>query len=135
MVAAGIANHGTVMTPQLVKKVVAPDGDTVAKMRPRMYSQPLSRKNADVIRDMMVAVVQGGTGTQAHIPGVTVAGKTGTAETGTPGVYDAWFVFFAPAENPVLAGAVVVERQANGFGGSISAPIARQLMQAILPPT
>jgi peptidoglycan glycosyltransferase len=100
-----------------------------------MYSQPLSRKNADVIRDMMVAVVQGGTGTQAQIPGVTVAGKTGTAETGTPGVYDAWFVFFAPAENPVLAGAVVVERQANGFGGSIAAPIARELMQAILPPT
>ena len=84
---------------------------------------------------MMVAVVQGGTGTQAQIPGVTVAGKTGTAETGAPRVYDAWFVFFAPAENPVLAGAVVVERQLDGFGGSVSAPIAKQLMQAILPPT
>src|SRR4029079_551522 len=104
MVAAGIANHGTLMSPQLVKKVVAPGGDTVAKMRPRIYSHPLSRKNADAIRDMMVAVVEGGTGTNAQIPGVAVAGKTGTAETGTPVVYDAWFVFFAPADNPVLAG-------------------------------
>ena len=95
----------------------------------------MSPKTAAAIRDMMVKAVESGTGTQAQIPGVTVAGKTGTAETGTPGVYDAWFVFFAPAENPVLAGAVVVERQANGFGGSVSAPIAKELMQAILPPT
>jgi peptidoglycan glycosyltransferase len=95
----------------------------------------VSRKTADAIRDMMVKAVESGTGTQAQIPGVTVAGKTGTAETGQPGVYHAWFVFFAPAEDPVLAGAVVVESQLNGFGGSISAPIAKQLMQAILPPT
>ena len=61
----------------------------------------------------------------AQIPGVIVAGKTGTAETGTPGVYDAWFIFFAPAENPVLAGAVVVESQRNGFGGAVAAPIAK----------
>jgi penicillin-binding protein A len=118
-----------------VTRVVAPDGHVVAKLRPRKYSQAVSAKTADAIRDMMVAAVQSGTGTRAQIPGVTVAGKTGTAETGTPGVYHAWFVFFAPAENPVLAGAVVVERQANGFGGSIAAPIAKELMQAILPPT
>jgi peptidoglycan glycosyltransferase len=135
MVAAGIANRGTVMTPRLVKKVVAPDGDVVAELRPRRYSQAVTAKTADAIREMMVAAVESGTGTRAQISGVTVAGKTGTAETGTPGVYHAWFVFFAPAENPVLAGAVVVERQANGFGGSISAPIAKELMQAILPPT
>jgi penicillin-binding protein A len=135
MVAAGIANHGTVMTPRLVKQVVSPAGDVIAKTHPRIYSHAVSPKTADAIRDMMVKAVQSGTGTQAQIPGVTVAGKTGTAETGSPGVYHAWFVFFAPAENPVLAGAVVVESQLNGFGGSISAPIAKQLMQAILPPT
>ena len=85
MVAAGIANHGKVMTPQLVKKVVAPDGDTVSQACARACTRRrVSPKNADAIRDMMVAVVQGGTGTQAQIPGVTVAGKTGTAETGTP---------------------------------------------------
>ena len=54
--------------------------------------------------------------------------------TGVKNVYDAWFIFFAPADHPVVAGAVVVENQLNGFGGAISAPIAKQLMQAILPP-
>ena len=74
-----------------------------------------------------------GTGTAAQIPGVKVAGKTGTAETGQTDVYTAWFIFFAPADNPTVAGAVVVEHQLNGFGGSVAAPIAKQLMQAILP--
>jgi peptidoglycan glycosyltransferase len=82
---------------------------------------------------MMVSVVQAGTGTSAQIPGVTVAGKTGTAETGENHVYDAWFIFFAPAVHPVVAGAVVVESQLNGFGGAIAAPIAKAIMQAILP--
>jgi len=62
-----------------------------------------------------------------------VAGKTGTAETGQSHVYTAWFVFFAPADDPQVAGAVVVEGQRNGFGGKISAPIAKAIMQAILP--
>jgi peptidoglycan glycosyltransferase len=82
---------------------------------------------------MMQAVVTGGTGTAAQIPGIKVAGKTGTAETGLSHVYNAWFIFFAPADNPQVAGAVVVEHQLNGFGGAVSAPIAKQLMQAILP--
>jgi peptidoglycan glycosyltransferase len=81
----------------------------------------------------MQAVVQGGTGTAAQIAGVKVAGKTGTAETGQSHVYTAWFIFFAPADNPQVAGAVVVEHQLNGFGGVVAAPIAKQLMQAILP--
>jgi penicillin-binding protein A len=135
MVASGIANRGIVMRPRLVKRVIAPDGGVVAKLRPRQYSRALGAKNADAIRDMMVAAVKSGTGTRAQIEGVTVAGKTGTAETGRPGVYHTWFIFFAPAENPVLAGAVVVESQANGFGGTVAAPIAKELMQAILPPT
>ena len=135
MVAAGIANRGVVMRPRLVKRVVAPDGDVVAKLRAAQYSQALGAKNADAIRDMMVAAVEERHRHAGPDPGVTVAGKTGTAETGTPGVYHAWFIFFAPAENPVLAGAVVVESQANGFGGTVSAPIAKELMQAILPPT
>jgi peptidoglycan glycosyltransferase len=85
------------------------------------------------LNQMMQAVVTGGTGTAAQIPGIKVAGKTGTAETGLSHVYNAWFIFFAPADNPQVAGAVVVEHQLNGFGGSVSAPIAKQLMQAILP--
>ena len=82
----------------------------------------------------MQAVVNGGTGRAAAINGIKVAGKTGTAETSEPGVYTAWFIFFAPADNPKIAGAVVLEHQRNGFGGSVSAPIARQLMEAILQP-
>ena len=82
---------------------------------------------------MMQAVVSGGTGTAAQIPGVKVAGKTGTAETGAKNVYTAWFIFFAPADNPTIAGAIAVEHQLNGFGGAIAAPIAKQLMEAMLP--
>jgi peptidoglycan glycosyltransferase len=74
---------------------------------------------------MMVKVVQSGTGTHAQIPGVPVGGKTGTAEIGQGDIYDAWFIFFAPAEHPQVAGAVVVESQPNGFGGAIAAPIAK----------
>ena len=88
---------------------------------------------ADEINQMMQAVVTGGTATTAQIPGVAVAGKTGTAETNVPHVYDAWFIFFAPADDPKVAGAIVVEHSPNGFGGAVAAPIAKKLMQAILP--
>jgi peptidoglycan glycosyltransferase len=81
---------------------------------------------------MMVAVVQSGTGTNAQIPGVQVAGKTGTAETAVRSVYNAWFVAFAPADNPRVAVAVVVEKQLNGFGGSVAAPIAKDVLEALL---
>jgi peptidoglycan glycosyltransferase len=87
------------------------------------------------LNQMMQAVVQSGTGTAAGIPGIKVAGKTGTAETGQNHVYTAWFIFFAPADNPQIAGAIVLEHQLNGFGGSVAAPIARQLMEAMLPGT
>jgi peptidoglycan glycosyltransferase len=88
---------------------------------------------AAVLNQKMQAVVQSGTGTAAAINGVKVAGKTGTAETGQNHVYTAWFIFFAPADHPQVAGAVVLEHQLNGFGGSVSAPIAKQLMEAMLP--
>jgi peptidoglycan glycosyltransferase len=80
----------------------------------------------------MQLVVQGGTGTTAQIPGVPVAGKTGTAETGLPGVYDAWFVCFAPANDPRFVVAVQVEKQLNGFGASVSAPIAKAILEKLL---
>ncbi len=90
-------------------------------------------ETAAALNEMMQKVVEGGTGTAAQISGVKVAGKTGTAETGQNHIYTAWFIFFAPADDPTVAGAVVVEHQLNGFGGAVSAPIAKQLMQAILP--
>jgi peptidoglycan glycosyltransferase len=134
LVAAGIANGGKIMRPTLIKRITSPSGSTLAKLKPHVWKTATKPSTAAAITSMMVEVVQGGTGIEAQIPGVTVAGKTGTAEICTGCTdYDAWFIFFAPAEHPTVAGAVVVERQENGFGGAISAPIAKQLMQAILP--
>lgn len=133
LVAAGVANGGKVMEPHLVKKVTGPRGGTVVTVKPRVWKNAMKPESAAVLNVMMQAVVTGGTGTPAAIPGVKVAGKTGTAETGQRNVYDAWFIFFAPADNPQVAGAVVVEHTLNGFGGPTAGPIAKQLMQAILP--
>ncbi len=134
LVAAAVANKGTIMEPHLVKAVRSPNGGTVLKVKPKVWRTAMKPSTAADLNTMMQAVVTGGTGTAAQIPGVLVAGKTGTAETGVPRVYDAWFIFFAPADDPVVAGAVVVEQSPDGFGGAVSAPIAKQLMQAILPP-
>ena len=133
LVAAGIANGGKVMTPHLVKEVRSPSGSLVMRTHPSVWRRAVKPSTAATMNTMMQAVVSGGTGTAAQIPGVKVAGKTGTAETGIPHVYTAWFIFFAPADDPQIAGAVVVEHQLNGFGGSVAAPIAKELMQAILP--
>jgi peptidoglycan glycosyltransferase len=89
-------------------------------------------QTASELNQMMQLVVQGGTGTAAQIPGVPVAGKTGTAEVGTSNYYNAWFVCFAPATHPRYVVAVVVAKQLNGFGGSISAPIARAVLEKLL---
>jgi peptidoglycan glycosyltransferase len=134
LVAAAVADNGVEMTPTLVKRVVSPGGSVLASLKPHLFRRATTTQTAAELRNMMIAVVQGGTGTEAQIPGVVVAGKTGTAETITgSNIYDAWFIFFAPAEHPVVAGAVVIEHQLNGFGGAIAAPIAKQIMEAILP--
>jgi peptidoglycan glycosyltransferase len=133
LVAAGIANNGTIMAPHLVNRVTNASGGTVVRIHPQVWKHATSPETAAAINLMMQGVVQSGTGTAAQIPGVKVAGKTGTAETGQKNVYTAWFIFFAPADNPTVAGAIAVEHQLNGFGGAIAAPIAKQLMQALLP--
>jgi peptidoglycan glycosyltransferase len=132
MVAATIANKGVVPRPYLVQKIVDHDGSTVKTTRPSSLGRAIKPETAAELTQMMVAVVQGGTGTAAQIPGVEVAGKTGTAETGVDHVYTAWFACFAPAEQPQVAVAVVLEKQLNGFGGAVSAPIAKQVLQALL---
>ena len=133
LVAGTVADGGTMMTPYVVKEVLSPGGSVVTRTHPHKLRQPITPKTAAALTAMMVSVVTGGTGTEAQIPGVIVAGKTGTAETSRPGVYDAWFIFFAPADHPTIAGAVVVQDQPGGFGGAIAAPIAKAIMQAILP--
>lgn len=141
MVAAAVANHGTLMTPYVVSQVTAPDLSVLDKTEPKRYGvgPAMSRQTADQLTTMMESVVTNGTGTGAQIPGVTVAGKTGTADTGTKGAKpDAWFIAFAgPAgAEAKVAVAVIVEGAGNDSsdrtGGAVSAPIARQVIQAAL---
>jgi peptidoglycan glycosyltransferase len=132
LVGATIANKGVLPKPYLLQKVVAADGSTVTKTTPQTLGQAIKPQTAAELNQMMQLVVQSGTGTSAQIPGVPVAGKTGTAELGLGSVYDAWFVAFAPANNPRYVVAVVVAKQPNGFGGSISAPIARTILEKLL---
>jgi peptidoglycan glycosyltransferase len=131
MVAAGIANHGVVMRPYVVDRIEQPNGSLVTRTSPRMLSRAIKPHTADELNQMMQAVVTGGTGTEAAIEGIPVAGKTGTAETGNSGINTTWFIAFAPADHPRVAVAVVLQNQ-TGFGGQTAAPIAKTVMQAVL---
>ena len=132
MVASTVANGGVVPRPYVVKKIVGPDGSTIRTTKPHTLGRAIKPETAAELTDMMKLVVSGGTGRAAQIPGIQVAGKTGTAETGVDHIYTAWFVSFAPADDPQVAVAVVLEKQENGFGGSVSAPIAKQVIEALL---
>jgi penicillin-binding protein A len=132
MVASTVANNGVLMKPYVVQKVVGPDGKTVVRARPERIGRVMSPRVASELNSMMQAVVTGGTGPKGAIPGIPVAGKTGTAETGRGNIYTAWFIAFAPANHPRVAVSVVVEDQPNGFGGDVAAPIASKVMEAIL---
>ncbi len=132
MVAATVANKGVLMKPQLVEKITSPSGKTVVPFRPDALNRAMTPPVADEINQMMQSVVAAGTGTNAQIPGVKVAGKTGTAETGVAGRNTTWFISFAPADDPKVAVAVVVENQ-PGVGNTYAAPIAKAVLQALLP--
>ncbi len=132
MVAQGIANGGVVMRPYVVDRIVKPGGGTLTTTKPKALGRAITPKTASELNTMMQAVVTGGTGTNAQIPGVRVAGKTGTAETGKPGVNTTWFVAFAPADHPRYAVAVAVENQLHKTGGEVAAPIAKTVLEALL---
>ncbi|MGI8775770.1 MAG: peptidoglycan D,D-transpeptidase FtsI family protein [Actinomycetota bacterium] len=134
LVAAGVANDGTLMEPRLVHQIIDPSGGVVRESRPQEMSTPMSRSTARTVRDMMVAVVESGTGTNAQIPGIQVAGKTGTSQTAEGADPHAWFIAFAPAEDPEIAVAVIVENGGSvgseATGGALAAPIAKRLIEA-----
>ncbi|MDH6144228.1 MULTISPECIES: penicillin-binding transpeptidase domain-containing protein [Kitasatospora] len=142
MVAAGVADNGTVMYPQLVDKLTKSDGSTVQLMRPRSYKQAMSPAVAGQVQQLMTDVVANGTGGRAAIPGATVGGKTGTAQHGVAnsGVPYAWFISWAkPAGSsdvpPVAVAVVIADSSATDVtGGSLAAPIAKSVMQAVLAP-
>jgi peptidoglycan glycosyltransferase len=135
MVAGTIANDGVEMTPNLVDRVVASNLSTISKFTPTQYNQPISAATAGTLTQMMTSVVDSGTGTNARIDGVTVAGKTGTAQNGD-GPYSLWFAGFAPADDPQVAVAVVVEDGGglgqSGTGNTVAAPIAKKVIEAVL---
>ncbi|GAB3674596.1 peptidoglycan D,D-transpeptidase FtsI family protein [Angustibacter aerolatus] len=136
MVSAAIADGGRVMSPYVVKTVRSPDLDVIDQARPQQLSQAVTPDVAAQLTRMMQAVVSNGTGTLAQIPGVSVAGKTGTAQQGKGEPPHAWFTAFAPAEDPKVAVAVVVEDGGKAgneaFGGKVAAPIAKAVMEAVL---
>jgi peptidoglycan glycosyltransferase len=129
MIAAAVANQGTLMKPYLVDSIQAPDLTVVDKTKPEELSRPISSSVAGQLTQMMTSVVDHGTGRKARIPGVQVAGKTGTAQNSATD--HAWFVGFAPADHPKIAVAVFI-KNGGATGGDLSAPIARQVMQAYL---
>jgi peptidoglycan glycosyltransferase len=126
-----VANHGLRMRPTLVDRVVSPGGTTVTTTHPQEIQRVMSPTTANELRDMMRRVVEEGTGTAANVGGLSVAGKTGTAETGVSGLNTAWFIAFAPADNPKIAIAVTIEHTPE-FGGTVAAPIAASVIKAYL---
>jgi peptidoglycan glycosyltransferase len=135
MVAAGVANGGVVNRPYLVSQALGPDLSVLDSAQVTPFNQAVTAQVAQMVTDMMVGVVENGTGTNAQIPGVKVAGKTGTAQTGGGRPPDAWFVSFAPADGAQVAVAVVVEGAKNDgeiSGGRLAAPVAKAVMEAVL---
>jgi len=129
IVAAAIANHGVAMRPFALLQVRAPDGRVLAAYAQHGGRDVVPPEVASAIASDMADVVRFGTGTAAQLPGVAVAGKTGTAEN-PHGPADAWFISFAPADHPTVAVAVLLENA--GVGGQVAAPAARQVLAAAL---
>ena len=134
MVAAAIANDGVIMTPHVMAEIRNDEGEVIQTYEPKEWQRAVSSSVAGVVRDMMVQVVERGTGTAARLPGIQVAGKTGTAQTGLD-TNHVWFISFAPANDPQIAVAVMLENlpvASEATGGGLAAPIARAVIQSAL---
>lgn len=136
MVSAAIANGGKVMNPNLVEAITTSDLSPIRSFNASMYSQAISEQTAATMTQMMVNGVNSGAASNAQIPGVDVAGKTGTAQNGATDPYTLWFTGFAPANDPKYAITVLVENGGGlgqtGYGNLIAAPIAKKVLEAVL---
>ena len=137
MVAAGIANGGSVMKPYLVDEEQSADLNVLSKTDPEEFSQAVSATTASEVTKLMVSTVDNGTASPAAIPGISVAGKTGTAQTGKEDTSPyAWFISFAPADNPEVAVAVMIQNadipRDEVAGGLLGGPIAKAVMEAVI---
>ena len=130
LVAAGVANGGRVMAPYFTQEIISASGSVVEKAAPRQWTVAMSAATASTLSMMMQRVVNAGTGTAAALEGIQVAGKTGTAEVGD-GTNLAWFIAFAPAEDPTVAIAVVIE-DTQSTGGEAAAPLAADVIKTAL---
>ena len=135
LVAAAVGNGGRLMKPRLTDKVVRKDGRLKERIEPDLQAEVMKKETADQMRDMMARVVEEGTGTAAALSGVKLAGKTGTAEIGAAREFtQPWFIGFAPVDDPKIAVAVTVERQpGSASGGETAGPIAKQVLETLLP--
>jgi peptidoglycan glycosyltransferase len=131
MVVSAVANDGILIEPRLWEKVIDQDGREEVR-KPVRQSRVMSSETANTVTTMMEDVVNEGTGGAAALGDIRVAGKTGTAEIDIEGgINQAWFIGFAPADDPQVAVAATVERT-SGFGGDVAAPIAQQVMEVLL---
>jgi len=136
MVSMAIANGGTIMQPNLVESVVSPDLTTIQSLSPTVFRQAISQQTAATMTQLMVSAVATGVASNARIDGVDVAGKTGTAQNGENQPYSLWFTGFAPANDPQVVVAVVVQNGGglgqDGESNNIPAPIGRKVLEAVL---
>ena len=136
MVTAAIANGGAVMRPYVVQEVRSPGLDVLDEADPEVLHQAISGSVADELTQMMVEVVETGTADEVKMPGISVAGKTGTANTTEERSPYAWMVSFAPADDPQVAVAVFIEQtdiaRPDISGGGLAGPIAKSVMQAVI---
>jgi peptidoglycan glycosyltransferase len=135
MVASTVADDGRLMVPHLVSRVTGADGQTVRTVTPRLDRQVMTASSAQAINGMMRTVVDEGTGAPAKLAGgIQFAGKTGTASVGPTGENetDPWFIGFAPADDPKVAVAVMLENTDNQTGGQVAGPIASSVVQTLL---
>jgi penicillin-binding protein A len=131
MVAGAIGNGGNLVKPRLTDRIVAKDGRVTDRIEPDLATRVMSKKAAGELGEMMAHVVEEGTGTASALSGTRVAGKTGTAEVQGGASNQAWFIAFAPVEKARMAIAVTVERT-SGQGGTVAAPMAKQVLQVLL---
>jgi peptidoglycan glycosyltransferase len=136
MISAAIANAGVEMQPYLVDQIFTSNLTLLEEAKPAELRRSITTSTAEQIKKMMVAAVSSGVSSNAQIPGIKVAGKTGTAQNGVGQPYTLWFTGFAPADNPRVAVAVVIEDGGgmgqSGRGNTLAAPIAKRVMQAVL---
>ncbi|MDF2674565.1 MAG: penicillin-binding protein 2, partial [Clostridiales bacterium] len=130
LVTSAIANNGIMMKPSIVKEIKGTNGNLIETGKPEELQTAVSKNTANQIKEYMVDTVKSGTGARAKISGITVGGKTGSAENENHEETHSWFTAFAPAEDPQIAVAVIVEE--GGVGGKRAAEIAREVIKAYL---